>query len=48
MERFKMEKFFIGILPIQKGDKFSQMQCLKNELEQNTTKYILYALAIVS
>ena len=27
LERFNMEKCFAGVAPIQKGDKFSLMQC---------------------
>lgn len=33
LERFRMDKCSGGTVPIQKGDKFSQMQCPKNELE---------------
>jgi len=29
-----MESCSAGIVPIQKGDKFSQMQCPKNDLER--------------
>ena len=31
LERFRMEKCSARIVPIQKGDKFSQMQCPKND-----------------
>ena len=34
LERFKMEKCSSSVVPIQKGDKFSLMQCPKNELER--------------
>ena len=34
LKRYKMEKCSAGITPIQKGDKFSKMQCPKNELER--------------
>ena len=34
LERFKMDKCLTSSVPIQKGDKFSLMQCPKNELEQ--------------
>jgi len=33
LDRFIMDKCFAGIIPIQKGDKFSQMQYPKNDLE---------------
>ena len=33
LERFKMDKCSAGTVPIQKGDKFSSMQCPKNDLE---------------
>ena len=33
LERFRMDKCFTSVVPIQKRDKFSEMQCLKNELE---------------
>ncbi|RDX91721.1 hypothetical protein CR513_26261, partial [Mucuna pruriens] len=33
LERFIKDKFSVGIVPIQKGDKFSQMQCPRNDLE---------------
>jgi hypothetical protein len=34
LERFKMENCFASVAPIQKGDKFSLMQCPQNELER--------------
>ena len=34
LERFRMENCSTGIVPIQKGDKFSEMQCPKNDLER--------------
>ncbi|WVZ16658.1 hypothetical protein V8G54_009640 [Vigna mungo] len=43
LERFKMEKCSPGIVPIQKGDKFSQMQCPKNDLERKAMESIPYA-----
>ena len=33
LERFRMERCLVGIVPIQKWDKFSEMQCPKNDLE---------------
>ncbi|RDX64826.1 hypothetical protein CR513_56573, partial [Mucuna pruriens] len=33
LERFIMHKCSVGIVPIQKRDKFSQMQCPRNDLE---------------
>jgi len=33
LERFRMDKYSAEIVPIQKGDKFSQMQCPKNDLD---------------
>jgi len=33
LERFRMDKYSTEIVPIQKGDKFSQMQCPKNDLD---------------
>lgn len=32
LERFRMNKCSSGIVPIQKGDKFCEMQCPKNEM----------------
>ena len=33
LERFKMDKCSAGIVPIQKDDKFGNIQCPKNDLE---------------
>jgi len=33
LERFRMKSCSSGIVPIQKRDKFSQMQCPNNDLE---------------
>ena len=33
-ERFRMDKYSTSPVPIQKGDKFSFMQCPNNDLEQ--------------
>ena len=38
LERFRMKKCSSSIVPIHKGDKFSLMQCPKNELERKQMK----------
>ena len=38
LERFKMKKCLASPFPIQKGDKFSLAQCLRNELERKKWK----------
>ena len=43
LERFRMKKCSSSIVPIQKGDKFSLMQCPKNELERKQMEQIPYA-----
>ena len=43
LERFRMEKYSAGIVPIHKGDKFSQMQCPRNDLERKEMESIPYA-----
>ncbi|KAL8161807.1 hypothetical protein V2J09_013296 [Rumex salicifolius] len=48
LERYKMEKCSAGLVPIQKGDKFSKMQCPRNELEQKEMDRIPYALVVGS
>jgi len=48
LERFRMEHCSAGIVPIQKGDKFSQMQCPKNDLERKTIESIPYASVVGS
>jgi len=48
LERFKMDKCSAGIIPIQKGDKFSQMQCPKNDLERKAMESIPYASVVGS
>ena len=48
LERFRMEKRSAGIVPIQKGDKFSQMQCPKNDLERKVMDSIPYASVVGS
>jgi len=42
LERFRMNKCSTSPVPIQKGDKFSLMQCPKNELEQKQMENIPY------
>ena len=48
LERLKMEKCSTNVIPIQKGDKFSLMQCLKNELKCIEMAKIPYAFATKS
>ena len=48
IERFKMEKCFASVVPIQKGDKFSLMQCSNNELERKEMERIPYASIVGS
>ena len=43
-----MKKCFSSIVPIQKGDKFSLMQCSKNELEYKQMKQIPYTFIVGS
>lgn len=43
-----MEKCSAGIVLVQKGDKFSKMQCPKNDLERKEIEAILYASVIVN
>ncbi|KAL5537797.1 hypothetical protein UlMin_043105 [Ulmus minor] len=43
-----MEKCSLSVVPIQKGDKFSLIQCPKNELERNQIEEIPYALIVGS
>ena len=43
IERFKMKKCSTSVVPIHKGDKFSLMQHLKNELECIEMEKIHYA-----
>ena len=47
LERFKMDKCSSPI-PIQKGDKFSLMQCPKNDLEWKHMENIPYAFVVGS
>ncbi|CAM8943489.1 unnamed protein product [Rhodiola kirilowii] len=48
LERYRMEKCSSGLVPIQKGDKFSKMQCPRNELEQKEMARIPYASVVGS
>ena len=48
LERFRMKKCFLSVVIIQKGDKFSLMQCPKNELECKQMEYIPYASIVGS
>ena len=43
-----MERCSIGIVPIQKGDKFNEMQCPKNDLVRRTMESIPYASVVRS
>ena len=48
LERFRMENCSTGIVPIQKGDKFSELQCPKNDLERKSMESIPYASLVGS
>ena len=48
LERFRMQNCSVSPIPIQKGDKFSLMQCLKNDLERKQMEAILYASIVWS
>ena len=48
LERFNMEKCSAGVALIQKGDKFSLMQCPQNEWEWKQMEGISFASAIGS
>ncbi|KEH18616.1 hypothetical protein MTR_8g027335 [Medicago truncatula] len=41
-----LQILFVKIVPIQKGEKFSQMQCPKNDLERKEIKCIPYASVV--
>ncbi|XP_072084630.1 secreted RxLR effector protein 161-like [Arachis hypogaea] len=43
-----MEKCSVGIAPIQKGDKFSLMQCSKNDIERKRMEGIPYSSVVGS
>jgi len=48
LERFRIDKCSTSPIPIQKGDKFSLMQCQKNDLERKQMKDIPYAFFVGS
>ena len=48
LERFRMENCSAGIVPIQKGDKFSERQCPKNDLERKAMESIPYSSVVGS
>ncbi|KAL6633353.1 hypothetical protein ACP70R_026024 [Stipagrostis hirtigluma subsp. patula] len=48
LERFRMENCSMGVVPIQKGDKFSLMQCPKNDLERKEMESVPYASIVGS
>ena len=48
LERLRMDKCSASPIPIQKGDKFSLMQCPKTDLEQKQMKNIPYAYVVGS
>ena len=48
LERFRMGNCSASPVPIQKGDKFSLMQCPKNDLEQKQMEKIPYASIVRS
>ena len=48
LERFRMEKCSSSVVSIQKWDKFSLMQCPKNELERKQMEQIPYAYIVGS
>jgi len=48
LERFIIDKCSASLIPIQKGDKFSLMQCPKNDLEWKQMEDIPYASVVGS
>ena len=48
LERFRIDKCSASVVPIQKRDKFSEMQCPKNELERKEMKSIPFASVVGS
>ena len=48
LERFKMDKCSTSLVPIHKGDKFSFMQCPKNDLKRKQMENIPYASVVGS
>ena len=48
LKRFNMNNFSEGIVPIQKGDKFSLMQCPKNDVERKEMESIPFPYVVGS
>ncbi|XP_057975374.1 uncharacterized protein LOC131162792 [Malania oleifera] len=48
LERFNMDRCSASPIPIQKGDKFSLMQCPKNDLERKQMNDVPYASVVGS
>ena len=48
LEKFNMNKCSASIVPLQKRDKFSLMQCPKNNVERNEIEYIPYSSVVGS
>jgi len=48
LERFRMDKCSASPVPIQKRDKFSLMQCPKNDLERKQMENIPYVSVVGS
>ncbi|KAK2981300.1 hypothetical protein RJ640_007001 [Escallonia rubra] len=46
LKRFSMHNCALTVVPIVKGDKFSLLQCPRNQLEQDEIKCIPYASAL--
>jgi len=46
LERFIMDKCSVSLVLIQKGDKFSLMQCPKDDMERKQMKDICYASVV--
>ena len=47
LERFRIDKCSASPIPIQKGDKFSLMQCPKNDLEWKQMENIPYVFVVL-
>lgn len=48
LERFRIKKCLLSIVPIKKGDTFNLMQCSKNELKHAQMEMIPYASIVGS
>lgn len=48
LERFRIKKCLLSIVPIKKGDTFNLMQCSKNELKHTQMEMIPYASIVGS